>query len=144
MSIRFVKCDFYKRFNPCRVSTRSFYLSVRPSVCIKQHDNNSKNVDEILNRIVLQKFFDVYVFCLKSDKSNGHFVSETACLSLPISRRTAKCLSERDIPYFSHQPCTTAQHTCYSSPARGRTQETGSQHTFCTKYKYFTCCFWVT
>ena len=40
--------------------------------------------------------------------------------------------------YFRHLPCTTAKHTFDSSLPRGLTQETGPEHTFYIKYKYFT------
>jgi hypothetical protein len=77
--------------------------SNRPSLCIKQSYNNSKNADKILNRVVFLKFFDVFIFCLKSDKSKGHFVSQTSCFSSPISRRTREIfIRERRILSFSH------------------------------------------
>lgn len=91
-----------------------FYLIIGPSIPLLSTTRiNSKNVDEILNMVVFQKFLFVLIFCLKPAKSNGHFISDTACFSSPISRITCEIFNgERRISAI----CRAQQQSTLSIP----------------------------
>jgi len=92
----------------------SFCLIIGPFIpLLSTTQINSKSVDEILNRVVLQKLLNVFMFCLKPGKSNGHFLSDTACFSWPISRITREIfIGERRISAI----CRPRQQITHSIP----------------------------
>jgi len=70
-----------------------------PSVRTQQHENPLTDIDEIWYEKVLQQTVDLYLHCLKSNRSSRHFTWTSNCIPADISYLTGQIM-------YRHKCCT--------------------------------------